>query len=128
MDTKTLIHVGTEVVVAAGMAIWMKKLGDRITRLESMISLQEKELTEHAHVIRAQSAIIDDLMGIPRRRAPPPKTPQPPASQPARVEVESRAPPAPSNSTPPSPSVQKEEVEPTLTEEQLDKILEAELK
>lgn len=77
VDTQTLIHVGTELVIIGGLSFWFnKKLGDlqtqnlilekRLKEMESVIEQQQKILESHEMALRK-------IFGIPNGHPAPEK-------------------------------------------------------
>lgn len=94
LDTKTLVHVGVEVVVIGGVAFWLngkistvqKELAEalgRIQRMEEIINQQNQVITRHEMILR-------QIMG----GRPPPTPPEQPRSvpPPQNIHVEEKGP------------------------------------
>jgi hypothetical protein len=55
LDMKTLIHVGTELIVLTGLAFWMNK---RIALTESKMKLMEDQLVAYGEALNKQGKLL----------------------------------------------------------------------
>lgn len=150
LDTKTLVHVGTELLLIGGLGFWMKK---RIDTADAKVEEMEKKLVAFEEIINQQQAILAkhdaglrQLFGMPPGPPPNPSPPGPEAERnpkgAAKAAPKESAKPAAKAAPKESAPKQKQPLSPTkepeaqvsvieeddLSPEELDKILEKELK
>lgn len=151
LDTTTLVHVGTELVVLGAYTYWIQKkcagLEARITELETQCRGYEDLLMNQTNVLKLHHQLLQQLTGgaLPPlttqaspQQAPGASGPQPqpaPRSQGPPAPLVAQQPPqvAPSQTPPPTPKAPKKGApkrgprKQKLTPEQLDALLQAEL-
>ena len=144
MDTKTMIHIGTEILLIGGLGFWMKKRADtldaQVEDLTKKLAAYEEIITQQQQLLSRHEAMLRQIFGIPNApapgaketpappavRSPVPETTQSPVKSPVRpVAVDSKEGRKLEKSKNVEPPTKEEERD--LSPEELDKILEAEL-
>lgn len=123
LDMKTLIHVGTELIVLTGLAFWMNK---RIALTESKMKLMEEQLAAYGEALNKQGKLLAQhdqifsqmLGGIGKRPLPSPgDIPQTPTPPPGNEEI-------PVKETPVEKKTKKKK---DLNPEDIDRIIKLEM-
>lgn len=148
MDTKTMIHIATEVLLIGGLGFWTKNkvdtLGAQVEDLTKKLAVYENVIQQQQGMLAKHEAFMQQLFEIPQIQALlranygaaprpvqtlPPQQPlaeanKPPVNNGAAPLLPVRQPPsAQQNQTPPKP----QEEEKDIPVEDLDKILQEEL-
>lgn len=134
LDTKTLIHVGTELLLIGGLGFWMKgKIGAAETRIEEL----EKRLAAYEQIFSGlQGALVkhenmlrqmNGMPLLPISSKPSPEGPPVPANTSPVPKENVPLLKDPHPVPPVRPQVPKEAEEDSFSSEDLDKILNEEL-
>lgn len=131
LDTQTLVHIGTELVIIGGVVYWTNR---RIGSLEARIDDLQKKLIQYEDLLGRQQQILSMHENILSRlgvRPPPPQHSSAQTPRPAPV-------PPPQNPTPGGVEVRRQQPQPRVEElpddqpdinpEELDEMLSDELK
>ncbi len=115
IDTKTMIHIGTELLLIGGLGFWMKKRVDasdakieelekKLSAYEDIISQQQNLLTRHEEMLRKVFG-MPPLQQQPQGGAPPqgPQGPQQGAPGPQGTPPQSGASQGTPSPSPPQP-------------------------
>lgn len=126
MDTQTLIHVGTELVVIGGLTFWLNK---RISSLETIIGSLEHKLSSYENIIQQQNQLINKHEQIFRelfgQKFNKPNVPdQPPIKLDQNVTQQI---PKTEQTKPPGKNIESQHNQNDITPEELDKFLKREL-
>ena len=135
LDTKTLIHVGTELLLIGGLGFWMKgKIGAaeaRIEELEKKLAAYEQIFTGLQGALLKHENMLRQMNGVPLLQVSTGnKGEADPKNQPLTSSANLTRPSAAPTPTPPTatPSSKEEDVEEEgFSTEDLDKILKEEL-
>lgn len=142
MDTKTMIHIGTEILLIGGLGFWMKKRADtldaQVEELTKKLAAYEDIIAQQQQLLARHDAMLRQIFGIPNtgtKESPVPA--RSPVKEPVPIDPVGGSPgPVPkegkklekvSPSKNPGPVPAAKEEERDLSPEELDKILEAEL-
>lgn len=119
LDTKTMIHVGVEVVVIGGIAFWVHKKTSNLQKEIEQLKQENAELknilVQHSQVLSEHHRIFTSL-GLIKPQASPP--PQPPVELPTEMpqtlpqhteQVRTVPPPSEKKDVPPPPPNSEEE-------------------
>lgn len=150
MDTKTMVHIASEILLIGGLGFWMKK---RVDTLDAQVDEMSKKLTVYENIIQQQQqllakheAVLQQISSLPpvqtmlRQMYATPQLPltenkqptilqqpdpQKAVPQPPRLEKESLVKPSEQGrqAPPPPPAATEKDISP----EELDKILQEEL-
>lgn len=146
MDTKTMIHIGTELLLIGGLGFWMKKRVDtldaKVDDLEKKISAYEEIISQQQSILARHEEMLRKVFGMPPLQlqgAPPQGQPQsgvppqeqppqnPPQSSTSKTTPAAKASPKSASKSSPPPEKKEEVPEEDISPEDLDKILNDEL-
>ena len=130
VDTKTLIHVGVELVVIGGLTFWFQRktsllheeiddLRGKLSKLEDIINQQGKMLNQHEQFIQMIGRGMPPQMSGPRHQGMPPQN-----MPTSRLEPEKRSVPnQPRVHQPRVEQPQEDDSEENISESELDSLL-----
>jgi hypothetical protein len=133
LDTKTLIHVGTELVVVGGLAFWMnKKIGlveSKMDALLQQLAVYEDAIQKQQKMINTHEAAFRQIFGghKPQGLPSPPEQDQPSNEHKPPTMSPPTSPPVSNTASLSSTQNKKKKEKPDVPADILDKILQKEL-
>jgi hypothetical protein len=136
MDSKTMIHIGTEILLIGGLGFWMKKrvdtLDSQVEELSKKLAAYENIITQQQQLLARHDSLLRQAFGVPDQKylsGPERDVKNNPSNVSKNPETLATAPllvATPKSLPKEAPESSKQE-EMDITPDELDKILQAEL-